>query len=99
MELNGDKIKTEVVIAPLGTGTSMVTDGSQIKLWSDGGMLYIKSDTVSPLGVAVYGMLGNIVCRTLVRSEERTPTQIRECTLKIIEMAKKYNISFFIIGT
>ena len=27
-----------------------------------------------------------------------TPTQIRECTLKIIEMAKKYNISFFIVG-
>ena len=27
-----------------------------------------------------------------------TPTQIRECTLKIIEIAKKYNISFFIVG-
>lgn len=27
-----------------------------------------------------------------------TPTQIRECTLKIIELAKKYNISFFIVG-
>lgn len=27
-----------------------------------------------------------------------TPTQIRECTLKIVEMAKKYNISFFIVG-
>ena len=27
-----------------------------------------------------------------------TPTQIRECTLKIVEIAKKYNISFFIVG-
>lgn len=27
-----------------------------------------------------------------------TPTQIRECTLKIIELAKKYGISFFIVG-
>ena len=27
-----------------------------------------------------------------------TPTQIRECTLKIIEIAKRYNISFFIVG-
>ena len=27
-----------------------------------------------------------------------TPTQIRESTLKIIELAKKYNISFFIVG-
>lgn len=27
-----------------------------------------------------------------------TPTQIRECTLKIIELAKKYEISFFIVG-
>ena len=27
-----------------------------------------------------------------------TSIQIRECTLKIIEMAKKYNISFFIVG-
>ena len=69
LELNGEKIKTDVVIAPLGTGTSMVTDGSQIKLWSDGGMLYIKSDTVSPLGVAVYGMLGNIVCEKVLSAD------------------------------
>lgn len=27
-----------------------------------------------------------------------TPTQIKECTLKIIEIAKTYNISFFIVG-
>ncbi|MDO4690641.1 MAG: DNA repair protein RadA [Fusobacterium sp.] len=27
-----------------------------------------------------------------------TTTQIRECTLKIIELAKKHNISFFIVG-
>ncbi len=27
-----------------------------------------------------------------------TPTQIRECTLKIVEMAKTHNISFFIVG-
>lgn len=27
-----------------------------------------------------------------------SPTQIKECTLKIIEMAKKYDISFFIVG-
>lgn len=27
-----------------------------------------------------------------------TPTQIRECTLKIVEIAKKHNISFFIVG-
>lgn len=27
-----------------------------------------------------------------------TPTQIRECTLKIVEMAKTNNISFFIVG-
>lgn len=27
-----------------------------------------------------------------------TPTQIRECTLKIVEMAKKYEVSFFIVG-
>lgn len=27
-----------------------------------------------------------------------TPTQIKECTLKIIEIAKNHNISFFVIG-
>ncbi|MBC2855960.1 DNA repair protein RadA [Cetobacterium sp. 2A] len=27
-----------------------------------------------------------------------TPTQIRECTLKIVEMAKKQDVSFFIVG-
>lgn len=27
-----------------------------------------------------------------------TPTQIRECTLRIVELAKNYNISFFIVG-
>lgn len=27
-----------------------------------------------------------------------TPTQIRECTLKIVELAKNHNISFFIVG-
>lgn len=27
-----------------------------------------------------------------------TPTQIRECTLKIIELAKNYGISFFVVG-
>jgi DNA repair protein RadA/Sms len=27
-----------------------------------------------------------------------TPTQIRECTLRIVELAKKYNICFFIVG-
>ena len=27
-----------------------------------------------------------------------TPTQIRECTLKIVEIAKTHNISFFIVG-
>lgn len=27
-----------------------------------------------------------------------TPTQIRECTLKIVEIAKKYDVSFFIVG-
>ena len=27
-----------------------------------------------------------------------TPTQIRECTLKIIELAKTYGISFFVVG-
>lgn len=27
-----------------------------------------------------------------------TPTQIRECTMKIVELAKTYNISFFIVG-
>jgi DNA repair protein RadA/Sms len=27
-----------------------------------------------------------------------TPTQIRECTLRIVELAKNYNISFFVVG-
>lgn len=35
---------------------------------------------------------------SVVDSIPGTPTQIRECTLKIIELAKKYNISFFIVG-
>ena len=34
----------------------------------------------------------------VVDSIPGTPTQIREATLKIIELAKKYNISFFIVG-
>lgn len=40
--------------------------------------------------------------QTLYNSESDslsgTPTQIRDCTLKIIELAKKYEISFFIVG-
>lgn len=35
---------------------------------------------------------------SVVDSIPGTPTQIRECTLKIIELAKKYGISFFIVG-
>lgn len=35
---------------------------------------------------------------SIVDSIPGTPTQIRECTLKIIELAKKYGISFFIVG-
>ncbi len=35
---------------------------------------------------------------SVIDSIPGTPTQIRECTLKIIELAKKYNISFFIVG-
>lgn len=35
---------------------------------------------------------------SIIDSIPGTPTQIRECTLKIIELAKKYNISFFIVG-
>lgn len=35
---------------------------------------------------------------SVVDSISGTPTQIRECTLKIIELAKKYGISFFIVG-
>lgn len=35
---------------------------------------------------------------SVVDSITGTPTQIRECTLKIIELAKKYGISFFIVG-
>lgn len=35
---------------------------------------------------------------SVVDSIPGTPTQIRDCTLKIIELAKKYNISFFIVG-
>ena len=35
---------------------------------------------------------------SVVDSIPGTPTQIRECTLKIIELAKKCGISFFIVG-
>ena len=35
---------------------------------------------------------------SVVDSIPGTPTQIRECTLKIIKLAKKYGISFFIVG-
>ena len=35
---------------------------------------------------------------SIIDSIPGTPTQIRECTLKIIELAKKYGISFFIVG-
>lgn len=35
---------------------------------------------------------------SVIDSIPGTPTQIRECTLKIIELAKKYGISFFIVG-
>lgn len=35
---------------------------------------------------------------SVVDSIPGAPTQIRECTLKIIELAKKYGISFFIVG-
>lgn len=39
-----------------------------------------------------------ILYNSVVDSIPGTPTQIRECTLKIIELAKKYGISFFIVG-
>lgn len=33
-----------------------------------------------------------------IESIPGTPTQIKECTLKIIELAKKYELSFFLVG-
>lgn len=38
------------------------------------------------------------IYNSAVDSISGTPTQIRECTLKIIELAKSYGISFFVVG-
>lgn len=38
------------------------------------------------------------IYNSAVDSISGTPTQIRECTLKIIELAKTYGISFFVVG-
>lgn len=85
---------------------------AQIK--SRGERLGIKSDSLFLMSETdIQGIYSYLVSKkpkvvvidsiqTLYNSEvdsiPGTPTQIRECTLKIIEMAKKYEISFFIVG-
>ena len=76
--------------------------GERLKISGDGIYIMAEMDiyeyvvTRKPKVVVVDSI--QTLYNSTMDSISGTPTQIRECTLKIIEMAKKYNISFFIVG-
>lgn len=85
--------------------TQVKNRGERLKIKSDS--LYLMSETdiskiyeylivKKPIVVVVDSI--QTLYNSVIDSIPGTPTQIRECTLKIIELAKKYNISFFIVG-
>lgn len=79
--------------------------GNRLKINSKN--LYLMSETdIMKIYEYLVGKKAKVVIidsiQTLYNSQvdsiPGTPTQIRECTLKIVELAKKYEISFFIVG-
>ena len=86
--LGGGLLKGEVVLVTgnpgIGKSTLLLQVANSYKDYGD--VLYVIVDSIQTL------------YNSSMDSISGTPTQIRECTLKIIEMAKKYNISFFIVG-
>ena len=85
--LGGGLLKGEVVLVTgnpgIGKSTLLLQVANSYKDY--GNILYISGEE-SPAQIKNMDSISG------------TPTQIRECTLKIIEIAKKYNISFFIVG-
>lgn len=79
--------------------------GDRLKISGEGIYLMSEMDILSIYEYVVENKPKVVVVDSIqtlynsaIDSISGTPTQIRECTLKIVEIAKKYNISFFIVG-
>ncbi|MCI7224515.1 DNA repair protein RadA, partial [Fusobacterium sp.] len=79
--------------------------GDRLKISGEGIYLMSEMDILSIYEYVVENKPKVVVVDSIqtlynsaIDSISGTPTQIRECTLKIVEIAKKHNISFFIVG-
>lgn len=79
-------------------GERLKISGDSIQIMSEMDILNIYEYIISKKPKVVVVDSIQTLYNSSIDSISGTPTQIRETTLKIIELAKKFNISFFIVG-
>lgn len=74
LELDGQKITTEVIISPIGAGTTIV-ENKDISVWSNKGMLHINIEnsntSTNRANAYIYNISGKLV-RSVILSDRQT---------------------------
>lgn len=72
LELDGQKITTEVIISPIGSGTTTV-ETEDISIWSDKGMLHINTENsnANSSNVRIYAISGKLIHSVILSDRQK----------------------------